>query len=486
MKKIVIFSGTTEGRTLSEAIVEMGVPHTVCVATEYGELVMCESPLVNVHQGRLDEEEMKTFISQNADIVFDATHPFAKIVTDNIRKACESTGTEYVRVLRDGASDSSSYEAGTNMFFFEDMEECAEALRNTKGNILLTTGSKELQKFAGIEELSGRLFARVLPSVESIELCSKAGLQDKHVIAMHGPFTKEMNKAIIKQFEISVLVTKETGTTGGYPEKIDACVDAGIDACIIRRPREADGIGVAGAVDKVRRIVACEGLPGKLEISLIGIGPGNPELLTVSAKNKILEADILFGAERMLRGYENKEHYPYYLAEDVLAVLNEKMTDIKLGNSPLRIAVLFSGDSGFYSGAKKMKEGLNEGLEKSGIDNTIDILPGISSISYFAAKLQQDYSDASLYSIHGKSGDESAISNLIEELKRRGRVFTLLSGKDDVILIANELKGMETYRFILGYELSYENERIIDVSKLGVEDMSVLPKGSYIAYIELT
>ena len=42
MKKIVIFAGTTEGRRLSEILADAGIAHTVCVATEYGEIVMRE------------------------------------------------------------------------------------------------------------------------------------------------------------------------------------------------------------------------------------------------------------------------------------------------------------------------------------------------------------------------------------------------------------------------------------------------------------
>ena len=56
MKKILIFAGTTEGRTLSETLAQSGIPHTVSVATEYGEMVMKEDPLAEVLCGRMDRE----------------------------------------------------------------------------------------------------------------------------------------------------------------------------------------------------------------------------------------------------------------------------------------------------------------------------------------------------------------------------------------------------------------------------------------------
>ena len=60
---IIIFAGTTEGRTLSEYLAAAGIAHTICVATEYGELVLKEHPLVTVHRGRMDEEAItKSFL----------------------------------------------------------------------------------------------------------------------------------------------------------------------------------------------------------------------------------------------------------------------------------------------------------------------------------------------------------------------------------------------------------------------------------------
>ena len=62
MKKILIFAGTTEGRKLSECLEKAQIFHTMCVATEYGEIVLHENPYVKIHQGRMDQEEMRTFI----------------------------------------------------------------------------------------------------------------------------------------------------------------------------------------------------------------------------------------------------------------------------------------------------------------------------------------------------------------------------------------------------------------------------------------
>ena len=99
MKNILIFAGTTEGRRLSEALAGTGIAHTICVATEYGEIVLKEHSLVHVHRGRMNREEMQEYLESDAfDIVVDATHPYAEAVTENI-KAAVATAQNSANIL---------------------------------------------------------------------------------------------------------------------------------------------------------------------------------------------------------------------------------------------------------------------------------------------------------------------------------------------------------------------------------------------------
>ena len=102
MKEIVLFAGTTEGRRLSEYLSEAGVAHTVCVATEYGKIVLEEAPGRNIHCGRMNEEQMESFLAQgDYSCVVDATHPYATEVTENIRAAAEQQKLAYFRLKRE-------------------------------------------------------------------------------------------------------------------------------------------------------------------------------------------------------------------------------------------------------------------------------------------------------------------------------------------------------------------------------------------------
>ena len=444
MKKPLIFSGTTEGRTLSEKLTASGIAHIVCVATEYGELVMEPSGLADVRKGRMTALEMYDLMKFEADKVFDATHPYAADVSHNILTACLAADKEYVRILRD--TDTGMFPKDADIRLFENAESCARALAYTEGNILLTTGSKELSIYAADEDLRDRLYVRVLPSHESISLCEKSGLAGKHIIAMQGPFSTETDLAHIRQFDIKTLVTKSSGAAGGAPDKIKAAAKAGIPVYMIGRPAEETGMSVNEALAKYF------GIRNRMTIDLIGIGPGGKALLTADAAEAIEKADILLGASRMISGYGSRKAYPYYRAEDIIPVLEKEI--------PERAAVLFSGDTGFYSGAEKLAPTLREWAYEAGMECDVRIHPGISSFAYLAAKAGVSYQDAKLVSIHGCSGDKRAAAELVSSVRHNEKTFVLLSGADDVKLMGELLagNGLGDVGIILGYQLSYPEE----------------------------
>ena len=98
---ICLFAGTTEGRQLAELLSE-AVSLTVCVATEYGEVLLDGIPDIEIRAGRMDAEEMAAFFGERAFTrILDATHPYAALVTENIRTAAARCGIPVTRILRD-------------------------------------------------------------------------------------------------------------------------------------------------------------------------------------------------------------------------------------------------------------------------------------------------------------------------------------------------------------------------------------------------
>ena len=485
MKKILIFAGTTEGRKLSEYLAEAEINHTICVATEYGAIVLRQHPLVKVHQGRMNQEQIAEFISNGKfDVVVDATHPFAKEITYNIQaalKEMERIGISipYLRLKRDGITEREN-----GITYFETNEECVKALEDTEGNILLTTGSKELYKYCVSEGIKHRLYVRVLPSVESLSLCTEQGICGKQVIAMQGPFTTEMNEAIIRQYEIAYLVTKESGVPGGYQEKINAAKRTGVRIFVIGCSDEGEGYSFSEICQKLEDIGgekfrAKNQIKENMEIILAGIGMGHVNGLTKEVERVISEADILLGAERMLNAvYSKAERHPFYQAEQVIPYLHDIQSG-SLFEENKKVVILFSGDSGFYSGCQPLYAALEKEITEGRIKASLRILPGISSIAYLASCIGESYHDAAVYSIHGKK-----LYNLAHRIKSRSKTFLITSGVKDINQLGELLTdaGMQKCEIITGYQLSYEEQRVERHTPL--ECMELKEEGLYTCFVK--
>ena len=217
MYKICVFGGTTEGRELVEFLNAQQCEVTACVATEYGQALLPEAERLTVSARRLPADEIKALLTdRHFDLVIDATHPYAASITKSIARACAETGVERWRLLR-GASD-----APEDAVFVESTEKAIEFLDQTEGNILLTTGSKELKAYSQIKDFAERVYARVLPLEGSLVLCREAGVKAAHILAMQGPFSEEMNTAMLRAIGAKWLVTKDGGAAGGFAEKAAA------------------------------------------------------------------------------------------------------------------------------------------------------------------------------------------------------------------------------------------------------------------------
>ena len=217
MNRICVFGGTTEGRKLVDFFSGQPVLVTACVATEYGEELLEPRDGLTVLARRMSREEIETMLRDTRfDLVIDATHPYAAHITDSVAAACGATGTDYLRLLR---------EAGRVPGHAVTVSTASEAvayLDRTRGNILLTTGSKELSAYARLRDFSRRVYARVLPMADSLAACQQAGLDPAHIIAMQGPFSEEMDLALLRSTRARYLVTKDGGATGGFAEKLSA------------------------------------------------------------------------------------------------------------------------------------------------------------------------------------------------------------------------------------------------------------------------
>ncbi len=245
--RALVFGGTTEGREIAEWIAGRPGNHVVAYsATDYGGSLVESGPNLESRVDRLAADQMSCVMAEGGfDCVIDATHPYADIVTDNIRRAAEVASLPVIRVVRDSEPEGPWRGAA-------DAAEAARICAELPGNILLTTGSKDLGIFMGtIPDAADRVYARVLPVVDSVSSALALGIPVSHIIAMQGPFSEELNTALIHELSIAVVVTKASGRTGGFSEKVDAALSCGCELVVIHRPLDEKGLALEQAKDEL-------------------------------------------------------------------------------------------------------------------------------------------------------------------------------------------------------------------------------------------
>ena len=203
------------------------------------------------------------------------------------------------------------------------------------------------------------------------------------------------------------------------------------------------------------------------KISLVGIGMGTVMTMTAQAEAAVRSADCLIGAGRMLdavrdmEALEGKPVLEEYRGDQILS-------DIRSHPEHRETAVLLSGDTGFHSGAK----GLADMLRKEMPEWEVQMMPGIASVAYLAARLKTSWEDAALVSLHGKEED------FIQTVSRNRKTFLLLGGKDAGRRALDRLReyGMDEVILHVGTRLSYPDERILSgtVQELGEKDLDGL------------
>ncbi len=381
------------------------------------------------------------------------------------------------------------------------VKAAVDYLSGTAGPIFVTTGSKELKEFQRLEGYRERVYARVLPDSRVLRQCEEMGFSGKQIVAMQGPFSVEMNLAMMRSVGAAFLVTKESGAAGGFPEKLAAAKRLGIEAVIIGRPKETAGVSLPEAMglleaygEAPEKLDAAAGEnaagaeemhvpetsgtgkdPRERRLYLVGIGMGGPGQWTLEAERALREADLVAGAVRMIEsvsGYlTGKRVLRAYQSGEILDWLEQE-------ENWASAVVVYSGDIGFYSGAKQLLAEL--AARETGASRTAEtgrpekltgtrtyfirdlrlkteLLPGISTAAYLCARLQIPWEDVFLASAHGKMLDVG------ELLAAHRNVFLLLGGKDGVGNLCRTLveRGYGGCLVTVGERLSYPEERLL-------------------------
>lgn len=256
---IFFMAGTSDARELAVALKDKGYPVLASVVTEHAANVLQGSGIEARH-GRLDVEQMVDLLAQSeANVLIDASHPFAEEAHKTAMAAAQQRGIPYIRFER----VRQDFIDCDGIICVDSYEQAADVAALKKGSVMLTTGSKTLHIFARrlLGDPAIRLVARMLPLAQNMDKCAQVGVEQRNIIAMQGPFSYQLNQALYRHYETTLMITKESGGPGAVDQKVQAARDMGIDVVMIGRPQLAYGTSYSTVSDVFQELLRQGGTP---------------------------------------------------------------------------------------------------------------------------------------------------------------------------------------------------------------------------------
>lgn len=226
---IWVIGGTKDSRDFIESF-PFKDKLLITTATEYGGKLLEGVKDIKVFCKRMDSLEMGQFIDENKiKKIVDLSHPYAEEVSRNAISISEEKKIDYIRFERENlVSEDGIVE-------FSEIESMMKYLESLSGKILVTLGSNNLHRFENLKNKS-EIYFRILPKWEMVKKAEEFGILPKNIIAMQGPFSKELNLAMMRGLSIKYMVSKKGGDTGGEREKIESAKEIGVETILLSRP----------------------------------------------------------------------------------------------------------------------------------------------------------------------------------------------------------------------------------------------------------
>jgi precorrin-6A/cobalt-precorrin-6A reductase len=272
---VLVMAGTSDARKIiSDLSEEERISVLATATTPHGVELAQRSGANKVLEGFFDSEKLTNIIQDNdIELLIDATHPFAAAATQNAIKASNTVDVPYIRFERPETElpDSdlihvvNSFEDAAlvikeildqnESLSYESLNQSVSKERNSSksfanGKVLHLAGVNTLHYVT--EVISPELVvARVLPTTYSIKKSLELGIPHGNIVAMEGTFSSKFNAILLEEFHIKVVLTKESGQSGGTISKIQAALAEGVPVVIVMRPEidELDGKIVFNYID---------------------------------------------------------------------------------------------------------------------------------------------------------------------------------------------------------------------------------------------
>lgn len=231
---IFVLAGTLEGRNTAGLLQQNGFTVAASAVTPYGARLLEMQGINHVYTGPLNGPALQELLQRGCRLLVDATHPFATLASETAMEAAGESGVPYLRLERPATRlpvHPLVHAAGS-------LEDCINKALSLGRVLFSTLGSKNLPSILPPVRAAGaKVVARVLPDSQVISRCCEWGLSPDEIIALRGPCSNELNKVLYREYGAQVILTKDSGDTGGVVEKITAAVELGLPVVVWQRPK---------------------------------------------------------------------------------------------------------------------------------------------------------------------------------------------------------------------------------------------------------
>ena len=256
--RYMVMSGTSDATKVIKFLHEDENNYIIATTvTDYGAKIAESAGATEVISKALKEEDFIDVINEkNIDTLIDATHPFASVATETAISSCQKAGIKYIRYERASTILPESDLIIKVATFEEGAKKAKELLTNDEDKLMHLAGVMRLATIVN-EVDANKVVARVLPNNFSISKTQDSGVPAENIIAMQGTYSKELNMALMKEYNVCAIITKESGESGGAENKINAALELEIPVILVMRPeiKELENHSVVRSIEQLSEII---------------------------------------------------------------------------------------------------------------------------------------------------------------------------------------------------------------------------------------
>ena len=230
---ILVFGGTTEGRMAAKVLDESGAIYYYSTRSDVQDIQLAHGVRLT---GTMELAQMKVFcLEHDIALIIDATHPFAQNLHYNVVNLAQQLGVPLIRVNRIFPPHDA------DLVWCRDYDDAISQLnKHNVERLIAFTGVNTIGKLKDYWQHNECWF-RILDRDESREATATAGFPQDHLVYYESHGTEQLLKQLLPQ----AIITKESGTSGGFVEKVDAARRNGVLTFVVECPPYPSASGMA-------------------------------------------------------------------------------------------------------------------------------------------------------------------------------------------------------------------------------------------------